>query len=68
MTDVRETQVGGDHYRKHKIQPWDIWEEYQLNPWEADVVKRILRRKGDRVEDLEKIIHVCRKLIELEQT
>ena len=64
----RDIQIGGDHYRQYAIQPWDIWEEYGLNPWEADIIKRVLRDKGDRIEDLEKIIHVAKKLIELEET
>lgn len=38
----REMQVDGDHYRKHKIQPWDIREEYDLNSWEADILSYLL--------------------------
>lgn len=64
--NVHSFNVGSSDYSKHNIQPWDIWEEYDLNPWEADIVKRILRNKGNRIEDLQKIIHICRKLIELE--
>lgn len=33
--------------QKHKIQPWDIWIEYKLNPFDADIVKRILRVKEE---------------------
>ena len=40
--DIREYNVGNSDYSKHKIQPWDIWREYNLNPWDADIVKRIL--------------------------
>lgn len=63
--DIRSYNVGSSDYAKHKIQPWDIWLEYNLNPWEADIVKRILRRKEgqSRREDLEKIIHVAKELI-----
>ena len=58
--------IGSSDYAKHSIQPWDIWEEYNLNPWDADIVKRILRhKKGDtRKMDYEKIIHICKKRIE----
>lgn len=43
--DIRSYNVGSSDYAKHKIQPWDIWLEYHLNPWEADIVKRVLRHK-----------------------
>ena len=68
---VREYNVGNSDYSKHKIQPWDIWREYNLNPWDADIVKRILRIKEEpgkskedaRIMDYEKIIHICRERI-----
>lgn len=71
--DIRSFNVGASDYSKHKIQPWDIWEEYDLNPWEADIVKRVLREKSEpgmswedsRILDFNKIIHVARKCIEL---
>lgn len=64
--DVMSYNVGGSDYSAHKIQPWDIWEEYKLNPWDADIVKRVLRTKvGDsRKLDYEKIIHICKKRID----
>lgn len=63
--DTRSYNVGNSDYAKHKIQPWDIWKEYQLNPWDADIVKRVLRNKTgeDRRLDYEKIIHVCKERI-----
>ena len=59
--DVRSYNIGASDYAKHKIQPWDIWEEYNLNPWDADIVKRVLRtKKGeDRRTEYLKIIHNC---------
>ena len=63
--DVRSYNVGASDYAKHKIQPWDIWREYNLNPWDADIVKRVLRTKetdGRRL-DYEKIIHICKERI-----
>jgi 8-oxo-dGTP diphosphatase len=71
MGSVRSKNVGSSDYSKHSIQPWDIWLEYNLNPWDADIVKRVLRKKsyGDkseteaRIEDYEKIIHVCQERI-----
>lgn len=64
--DVMSYNIGASDYSKHKIQPWDIWEEYKLNPWDADIVKRVLRTKEgeSRKLDYEKIIHICKKRIE----
>ena len=59
---VQSYNVGKSDYSKHTIQPWDIWKEYNLNPWDADIVKRVLRSKeGEaRTLDYEKIIHICK--------
>ena len=60
--NVQSYNVGKSDYSKHKIQPWDIWKEYNLNPWDADIVKRVLRSKESeaRTLDYEKIIHICK--------
>ena len=60
--NVQSYNVGKSDYSKHKIQPWHIWKEYNLNPWDADIVKRVLRSKeGEaRTLDYEKIIHICK--------
>lgn len=68
---VRNHNVGNSDYSKHKIQPWDIWIEYKLNPFDADIVKRILRKKSEpgmneqesRKMDYQKIIHICQERI-----
>jgi hypothetical protein len=59
---VLSYNVGKSDYAKHAIQPWQIWKEYNLNPWDADIVKRVLRTKeGEpRTVDYEKIIHICK--------
>lgn len=58
---TRTYNIGDSDYSKHKIQPWDIWLEYNLNPWDADIIKRVLRTKKDnpRKLDYEKIKHIC---------
>lgn len=60
--NVQSYNVGKSDYSKHTIQPWDIWKEYNLNPWDADIVKRVLRSKEgeERTLDYEKIIHICK--------
>ena len=64
-TSVRSYNRGASDYSRHIIQPWTIWQDYNLNPWDADIVKRILRTKlGDsRRLDYEKIIHICEERI-----
>jgi hypothetical protein len=59
-----EKQVGGSHYTKYSIQPWDIIDCYNLDFYEGNVLKYLLRVKGDRLEDLEKARHYLDKIIE----
>lgn len=63
--DIRSYNVGASNYSEHAIQPWDIYLEYDLNPWDADIVKRVLRTKktDTRKMDYEKIIHTCKERI-----
>lgn len=63
--EVRYRNVGASDYSKHFIQPWSIWIDYALNPWDADIVKRVLRTKqgDDRKQDYQKIIHICEERI-----
>ncbi len=62
-------QVGGDHYRKFRIQPWDIWEEYDLDAFTGTVIKYLMRagHKGSRLEDLKKARHTLDRAIEIEE-
>lgn len=63
--EVRKYNVGNSNYSKHFIQPWPIWQDWNLNSWDADIVKRTLRTKEgtSRKEDYEKIIHICKERI-----
>lgn len=69
--DVRNNNIGTSDYSEHVIQPWSIWIDYNLNPWDADIVKRVLRTKREsgkseedaRIMDYEKIIHICKERI-----
>ena len=61
----RNYNIGSSDYSKHIIQPWSIWIDWNLNPWDADIIKRVLRTKStdNRIMDYEKIIHVCKERI-----
>ena len=69
--NVRDHNVGNSDYSKHKIQPWEIWIQYKLNPFDADILKRILRTKAEnglskeeaRELDYKKIIHISQERI-----
>ena len=62
---VRDHNVGTSDYSQHIIQPWSIWLDYNLNPFDADIIKRVLRNKLEeaRRQDYEKIIHICQERI-----
>ena len=59
-----DRHVGGSHYKKHSIQPWDIIDGYKLGFYEGNVLKYLLRDKGNKKEDLKKAIHYLEKIIE----
>jgi len=65
MSKAIDNQVGGNHYKKKKIQPWHIIDEYQLDFYLGNVLKYILRDKNDnQLEDLKKARHYLDKRIE----
>ena len=74
--DVIDYNVGKSNYAKHKIQPWEIWTEYKLDPFRADLINRILRTKEEegmtlketKIQDLEKMQHIISKLLDLYKT
>ena len=63
--EVRNHNVGDSNYSEHLIQPWAIWIDWNLDPFDADIVKRVLRTKesDSRLKDYKKIIHVCEERI-----
>lgn len=64
-SSVRDHNIGESNYSRHLIQPWSIWADYALNPFDADIIKRVLREKTgeDRRVAYEKIIHICQERI-----
>ena len=67
MSKALETQVGGGHYKKYKIQPVEFCQKNGLNYCESNVIKYICRHKDKNgLQDLEKAMHYIQLLIELE--
>lgn len=61
--------TGPQHYRKYKIQPWDIWEEYaHLDVFVLTVIAYLLRAedKGG-LSDYRKALHTLRRFVELRE-
>lgn len=62
-----DVQVGGDHYKKMKIQPIEFIHANNLGFCEANIVKYISRWKDKNgLADLEKVKHYVDLLIKLE--
>ena len=56
----QDRQIGGSHYKKFPIQPYEFISKNDLSFFQGNVVKYVCRyqRKGG-VEDLKKIVHYC---------
>lgn len=61
-----ETQVGGDHYRKNKIQPIEYIYANCMDFISGNIIKYATRwpYKG-KAQDVEKIIHYAKLLLQL---
>lgn len=67
-TEANTIQIGGDHYKKLPIEPWDYIASNGLGFFDGNAVKYLTRWKDKGgVKDLEKAIHYIQKLIELEE-
>jgi hypothetical protein len=68
MTNPLDIQVGGDHYKKYKIQPVEYIQANRLGWVEGSIIKYATRwrDKGGK-QDLEKIKHLVELLIALEE-
>jgi len=66
-------QVGGDHYKKMKIQPWDLFGsifnlDEQIGFYLGNVYKYLMRYDSKNgIQDLEKAKHYLEKLIEVKR-
>jgi hypothetical protein len=68
-TKIEETkQIGGNHYSKLAIEPYEYSVKNELNCYQFNVVKYVTRYKDKNgVEDLKKAIQTLQKLIEYEE-
>lgn len=66
---ANDRQVEGDHYKKYgDLQPWDLWHLFNLNPFQATIIKYVIRYQDKHgVRDLKKALHTIEKLIEVEE-
>ena len=65
----KDTQVGGSHYKDMPLQPWEIIEKNNLDFWEGNALKYLLRYKSKNgAQDLEKAKHYIDYLIERENS
>lgn len=74
MTErASDRQVGGDHYIKHSVQPWDLYTDWLgregfIGFLRGTVLKYVIRyRDKGGIQDLEKAAHYLQKLIEEEK-
>ena len=65
---ANDTQVAGDHYKRHKYETWDVILDWELGYLDGNAVKYLSRwRLKGGVQDLRKAAHYIQKLIETEQ-
>ena len=64
------TQIGGNHYTKFPIQPYEFISKNNLSFFQGCVVKYVCRYLSkNKIEDLEKIIHYCElEILKLKDT
>lgn len=66
--DSNDIQIGGKHYKKCLIQPWNYVHANGLDYFQGSIIKYITRWKDKGgVEDLRKAKHFLEKYIELEE-
>jgi hypothetical protein len=60
-------QIGGDHYKRHAIQPVEFIHANNIPFIEGSCIKYLVRhRDKGRENDLKKVIHYCQLLLKLE--
>lgn len=65
---INSKQVGGNHYAKKYIQPWDYIVSNNMGYLAGNIIKYVSRYKDKNgIEDLKKAMHYLEKLIEVEE-
>ena len=64
MSNPNEQQIGGEHYKKYAIQPWDYIMKNNI-PWAEGCIIEWVTRWRDKggVQDLEKAKHMIDKIL-----
>ena len=69
--EAQTRQVGGDHYKKMDVQPWDVIDhgprEQAIGFYRYNALKYVMRagEKGEFKEDIAKAHHYLQKLLEI---
>ena len=59
-TFSQDKQIGGSHYKKFKIQPYEFISHNDLSFFQGNVIKYVCRYMNKNgIQDLEKVIHYC---------
>ena len=59
-TFPQDKQIGGSHYKKFKIQPYEFISHNDLSFFQGNVIKYVCRYMNKNgIQDLEKVIHYC---------
>lgn len=67
VTSSLNTQVGGEHYKKNKIQPIEFIYANNIPFMEANCIKYLCRHKDKNgAQDIRKVIHYCQLILKLE--
>lgn len=65
--EPQEVQIGGDHYKKLKIQPTEFIHTNNIPFIEGNIIKYVIRhRDKNGLEDLKKAKHYLELLIKFE--
>ena len=63
MNNPSDKQIDGTHYKDLGIEPWEIAERSDLDYFEMNPIKYIMRwRKKDGLIDLDKAIHYIEQI------
>jgi hypothetical protein len=65
---ANDRQIGGEHYKRLKPEPWDVIVAWNLGYLDGNIVKYVTRyREKGGLVDLLKAQHYLEKLIEIEK-